>query len=200
MLSFVLLTYHYVVDSAKKILYKPDTVYDNNDDYDDDNDDDNNNNNNNISISGEGNQHLTVWNWSELCSYSLTITALPSLWYKRELSDQYKLLFNLSTVHVLWFAGDLVIFKGIWRTQNVQNIHIYKNMDVSLTVRWHVVLNWSLSEFCDYWVVTCPVKNNYCFTTSFTANCSLTFGDYYGTGGLFSYLKGLSLNKKNWLL
>lgn len=41
MLSFVLLTYHYVVDSAKKILYKPDTVY-----Y----------NNNNNSISSEGNQ------------------------------------------------------------------------------------------------------------------------------------------------
>ena len=54
MLSFVLLTYHYVVDSAKKILCKPDTVYNNvmnngnNNNYYY-----NNNNNNNIAISSK---------------------------------------------------------------------------------------------------------------------------------------------------
>ena len=64
----------------------PDTVYNNN----------NNNNNNN---------NLIVWNCSELCLYSLTITALPSLW--RELSDQNNLL---TTIHVLLFADVFVMW------------------------------------------------------------------------------------------
>lgn len=53
MLSFVLLTYHYVVDSAKKILCKPDTVYNNIMNNDNNNNYYNNNNNNNIAISNK---------------------------------------------------------------------------------------------------------------------------------------------------
>lgn len=41
------------------------------------------------------------------------------------------------------------IFYGTERIQNVQYIHLYKNMDLSLIISWHVVLTGLSHEFCD---------------------------------------------------